>query len=168
MSSSATLTVERLREVLNYDPETGVFIRLVSNNRRHKVGEEAGYLDDKGYVRVGFAGREYRAHRLAWFYMTGKWPAEVDHKNGFKTDNRWTNLREGTHAQNHQNIRRARATNPTGELGVSQRPGRKPCARITIDGRQYTIGHFDSRAEASEAYWMVKAAFHPFAPEARS
>lgn len=98
------LTVERLREVLEYIPESGVFIRRVANSNRVKVGQVAGSLSVWGYLEIRIDGRLYKAHRLAWLYMMGRWPrAQIDHINLVKTDNRWDNLREATQAQNSSN-----------------------------------------------------------------
>ena len=79
------LTQERLKEVLHYDPETGIFMWLVAPNGRIRVGMEAGSSHD-GYIGIKVDRILYKAHRLAWFYMTGEWPAnDVDHwdRNNF-------------------------------------------------------------------------------------
>lgn len=106
-SKQAALTAEKLRHILHYDPETGVFTWMVSPRRRTKVGDEAGNRDYHGYVNITHEGTRYRAHRLAWLYMTGEWPADlVDHKDQNRSNNRWLNLRPATKAQNGQNTRK--------------------------------------------------------------
>ena len=89
MTSEKSLTAERLREVLDYDPDTGVFTRKVRTASSVKVGDVAGSLNGKGYIRIRVDGRLYFAHRLAWLYVHGEWPVDqVDHINGIKNDNR--------------------------------------------------------------------------------
>src|SRR5690349_15052213 len=102
----ASLTQQYLKEILHYDPETGVFIWYTS--RGHcKAGNVAGSLN-LGYILIGICNFKYQAHRLAWLYMTGEWPTfEIDHKNGVSSDNRWENLREATRIINGQNRRKA-------------------------------------------------------------
>ena len=91
------LTAARLRKMLHYDPETGVFTRLWTGN-------VTGCPDAKGYLRIAADGRSYRAHRLAVLYMTGAWPSEqIDHINQVRTDNRWSNLRPATNGENGAN-----------------------------------------------------------------
>lgn len=90
------LTAERLRELLSYDPETGWFTWRVtrSSNGRADAGSRAGALRSDGYRHVTVDQHKYKEHRLAWLYMTGKWPeADLDHKNNTRDDNRFSNLR---------------------------------------------------------------------------
>lgn len=141
-SDSGELTAERLRSLISYDPDTGNFIWLVAH-RGIVVGSEAGSLDrDGGYIQIGVDHRLYRAHRLAWLYMTGDWPIEVDHKNGNRADNRWDNLREATRSQNNANGKR-RADNTSGHKGISwdSRRGRWH-AYININSKRRNLGCF--------------------------
>lgn len=92
------LTQEVLKSLLYYDPETGIFVWLVTR-QRSPAGKEAGGYDEKGYRRICVNGTKVRAHRLAWLYMTGEWPEDqLDHINGLKDDNRFVNLREATNS----------------------------------------------------------------------
>lgn len=146
------LTAERLREVLHYDPETGVFTWLGRSRRRGLV---AGYTETVGYhvifVGTRAAGKLYKAHRLAWLYMTGEWPTDmIDHANGNKTDNRWVNLRAADRSRNLINSRRRR-DNTTGFKGVSLNRGRY-MASLTKGGKTMNLGRFDTAEEAHEAY----------------
>src|SRR5690606_34614864 len=98
------LTQQRLKELLYYDPETGIFTRLVGRSGpRARAGDVAGSDNGKGYIRIYVDGRPYKAHRLAWFYMHGEWPEEIDHRNGERADNRLSNLRPVTRQQNNLN-----------------------------------------------------------------
>jgi hypothetical protein len=152
----APLTLERLKAVLHYDPGTGIFTRIAHvGTRCDLVGKEAGGKR-KDTVRIAVDDRRYRAHRLAWFYMTGRWPdPEVDHKNRNPLDNRWENLREATSAINKHN-RGAESRNKVGLLGVSPAPAGKFKARI--DGRH--LGVFDTPEEAHSAYLKEKRERH--------
>jgi hypothetical protein len=72
-----SLTAERLREVLDYNPETGVFTWKVRTSIRVVAGKVAGSVGKRGYLIIGVGGRNYYAHRLAWLHMTGEWPIAV-------------------------------------------------------------------------------------------
>jgi outer membrane protein assembly factor BamB len=152
------LTAERLRELLAYDAETGVFTWRVKRNGALGIGSVAGSAE-KGYWRVHIDGRLYRAHRLAWLYSYGKWPADqIDHINESKSDNRLCNLREIDNAGNQQNIRRARVSSKTGIRGVVEISSGKYGAYICIAGRQRYIGVFTDKHVASRAYESARAA----------
>ena len=89
-----TLTAAQLRELLQYDPETGVVTRLVKSSNGIKVGDVAGTADARGYILIRVDGWLHLAHRLAWLHMTCEWPkGMIDHINGVRDDNRWSNLR---------------------------------------------------------------------------
>lgn len=145
------LTHERLLAVLRYDPITGKFTWLVRKSRRTHPGSEAGYITPEGYVEISLDGENYKAHRLAWFYMTGEWPKKLtDHKDNVRWNNRWSNLREADNAQNSRNSRR-RSDNQSRLKGVVLRP-RGWKAHITINGKQTGLGFFPTAEEAHEAY----------------
>ncbi len=147
------ITAKRLREVLHYDPKTGVWTRLVSTANRVKVGDTAGNVNTSGYLQVVVDCRFYLAHRLAWFYMTGAWPVDqIDHINGIRDDNRFSNLRQATNSQNKANSKR-RSDNKSGYKGVhwDERAGRFK-AHFRNDGKVIDLGYFDSPDEAHVAY----------------
>ena len=155
------ITQEKLKELLSYDPSTGLFRWRI---KRSGVRFESapGTTNDSGYVLICLFRRDYRAHRLAWLWMTGKWPAaQVDHRNGVRNDNRWENLREATREINGQNLRSAKSHNRrTGVLGVGL-IGKKFSARIGVSGNEIHLGVFDSTTEAHAAYVEAKRRFHP-------
>ncbi len=98
------ITQEYLKIILEYNPETGKFKWLVKTSNRIKIGMEAGTLRSNGYLKTNINGQLYYNHRLAFLYMTGRWPTHnIDHINGSKDDNSWINLREATHSQNNKN-----------------------------------------------------------------
>lgn len=173
------LTRGRLFELLHYDPETGTFMRLAAARPQsaHYFDKPIGYIkrgtvaDGGGYHMINVDGRVYRAHRLAWFYMTGAWPdADVDHKDGNRANNRWGNLRAATRSQNIANSRRPRDS-LTGVKGVTFDKGRgKWVAQIGVgmcDAGYYNtkfLGRFDNIDDAAAAYReAAEARFGEFA-----
>lgn len=158
------LTQKGLKEVLNYDPITGIFTWGISNSNRVKVGDFTGTLRNDGYIAIGVIGRSYLAHRLAWLYMTGEMPTYfIDHINGNRADNRFCNLREATNQQNMQNLIKPQERSTTGFLGVSfDKPNRKYVAKIRINGKNRHLGSFATPEEASVAYLSEKRKHHEF------
>jgi len=158
------LTAERLRELLHYDPETGLFVWKVRTSNRTKVGKVAGSLHEPtGYTFISIDRRTYKAHRLAWLHVTGHWPAEwIDHINGNRADNRMSNLREANASLNQQNLRSARGNTDSGLLGVYRNDKKnKPWrACINVAGKWRQIGNFKTPHEAHEAYLAAKRRLH--------
>lgn len=155
------LTQAILMEVLSYNPDTGIF---TSYRTRKAVGwiSEHGRGDKKvPYIKISVLGREHYAHRLAWLYMTGSWPAnEVDHEDIDGMNNRWLNLRDATHAQNGHN-QGLRRNNKSGVKGVSWSASRnKWQATITINGREKGLGRFETIEEATAARRIAEAEHH--------
>lgn len=166
--AAANITLAHLRELLEYFPESGLFIWRVSRGRfgnTCKAGGIAGCLRPNGYIVIEIDGRNYRAHRLAFFYMTGAWPKDqIDHRDTNKANNKWANLREATHAENLQNLRKAHGDNLSCELlGVSwSKHAQKWLAQIQIDGKKQFIGYFHTAETAHVAYLETKRRLHPF------
>ena len=160
--SNSTLTAERLREVLDYDPETGVFTRLVWTSNCVRVGDAVrGCPDGDGYLRIRVDKASYQSHRLAWLWVHGEWPVhQIDHINGVKHDNRLINLRDVTQSVNTQNLKRARANNASSLLGVAPDYYRWK-SQITADGVTFHLGTFDTPEEAHQAYIGAKRLIHP-------
>jgi hypothetical protein len=154
-----TLTADRLRAVVSYDPETGIFRRLTGPRQGKAI---AGIDISTGYVRFWVDGGMYRANRLAWLYMTGQWPTEqIDHRNTVRADNRWANLREASRSQNKTNCH-AYANNTSGIKGVSPsgRANKPWAAAISKDGVTRRIGRFVTKAEAARAYAEAASRLH--------
>lgn len=158
------LTQAQVRELFNYDPDTGLFTRLKTTGPRGQVGDTAGCDGGSGYILVMISGSKHRIHRLAFLYMTGSWPtAQVDHINGLRDDNRWSNLREVSNTENAQNQKR-RCTNTSGTTGVSWNKSKnKWCAYLAVTGKRMYLGMFASLDEAiaSRAAADIKYGYHP-------
>jgi hypothetical protein len=147
----------QLKEVLEYNHDTGLFtwIKAVEVRKRadRKVSNVAGYKTNHGYIVIMVKQKEYRAHRLAYLYMTGKFPEnDIDHINHIRDDNRWTNLRDATGSQNQANQAK-RKNNTSGYKGVSWNERDKRWrAQIKYMNKHIHIGHYTTAEEASEAY----------------
>jgi hypothetical protein len=161
---NSILTADRLREILSYDPETGVLTWIAPISSRSKPGEPAGTITPLGYVRIGMFREQHLGHRLAWLHVYGKWPnGDLDHINGVRHDNRLVNLREATRSGNNQNIRAARSDSAHGFLGATwSKAAQKWRASICVNRKQKTLGTFDSAEEAHAAYLKAKAELHPY------
>lgn len=145
------LTVSRLKDILQYCPDTGVF-RFKVRRGRIPAGSIAGTYHRGGYVIIRIDYFLYRAHRLAWLYMTGGWPKRIDHKDLNKHNNRWSNLREATSSENLAN-QAAPKTNTSGYKGVTwHRQRRRWQAGIQVNGRHKHLGLFADPEEAHSAY----------------
>ncbi|CAN7496246.1 HNH endonuclease [Phyllobacterium sp. LjRoot231] len=152
-----------LKSVINYDPETGEFTWLRRPNKRFTAGMIAGRISSTGYRVVCLDRKIYRAHRLAFVYMTGLEPPEfVDHIDGDRANNRWENLRLATPSENQHN-RKIPSSNTSGFAGVSyMATKRRWRSQISIDGRNLYLGLFASPEDAHAAYVNAKANLHPF------
>lgn len=151
------LTQERLKQVLHYNHDTGLFTRLGNGP------DNVGSIDGWGYLKIQVDYKIYCAHRLAFLYMTGKWPKnQVDHINTIKLNNWWSNLREANNQQNQENIRKARKQNKCGFLGVSSLSGNRFQATISIKGKKRHLGVFKTPEEAHQCYLIAKRQIHEF------
>lgn len=146
-------TLEMLKEALSYNPETGLFTR---NN-----GKPAGSISDQGYIRIKLQDRSYQAHRLAWLYMTGRKPVEqIDHIDGDRLNNKFSNLREASRLQNnHNSVSKSYVNNLPRGVAIAHPSGRFK-AYIRTDGRQKHLGTFDTPEEASEFYQLAADMLH--------
>jgi hypothetical protein len=164
-TSGTSLTAEQLRAALIYDPETGDFTWRYRPDQRKEwntrfSGKPAGgYRRPNGHMLIAVNYVNYHAHRLAWLYMTGKWPTgEVDHIDTDGGNNVWTNLRDATRRQNGSNTR-IRSTNTSGFKGVSKH-GERWIATITANNHQRYLGIFDTKEEAYAAYVAAAKRLH--------
>ena len=168
MKTLTDLTAARVRELLSYEPETGVF-RWVAHRCNLVEQQVAGHVTKYGYRLIGVDLKTNMAHRLAWLYVSGSWPDdEVDHINGDRDDNRIANLREASRSENQQNLAR-RANNTSGFPGVCwSNQASKWQAGIKVHGRLIGLGQFASAAAAGAAYLAAKARLHTFNPTVRA
>lgn len=158
------LSVSRLREIMDYNPNEGTFIWRVAR-RGVRAGATCGRISVHGYREIGVEGTLYRANRLAWFYVTGNWPqGVVDHVDGDKANDRWSNLRDCSQSQNMGNMAAKRINNTTGHRGVVWDKARgKWRAQICVGGAKRNLGRFSELDAAKQAYANAhKAAFGSF------
>lgn len=170
------ITAELARILLDYDQSTGIF-RWKARARTHfssdrefnrwntrYAGVVAGSPHFSGYIDIGILNQLYRAHHLAWLIVTGAWPFDqIDHINGVRSDNRWSNLRIVTHAENGRN-QRIGTRNKSGKIGVEWHTAtRKWKARIMAHGKRIELGYFDNLDDAIAARTAAEIAngYHP-------
>lgn len=153
MNRQDELTVDDLKKLIDYDPDTGFFYtRKLAGNGSKKPGDKIGGKSH-GYIILRINARQYLAHRVAWLYVYGSWPnLQIDHINLNRSDNRICNLRLASHADNKHN-EGVRRNNRSGFKGVGwcSKTGRWR-ARCHLNGKTHTLGNFDTPQEASEAY----------------
>lgn len=152
------LTQKRLKELLSYDPETGVFVWVVQKSNNIKVGQIAGCVNKvTGYRDIMINGRTYKSSRLVWLYIKGYFPEhQMDHINRIKNDDRWENLRHVSSQCNTRNCNVSK-NNKSGITGVSWRETHKKWyARIMISGKAVHLGSFKSKLDATKARWNAE------------
>lgn len=168
--SGRDFTQAKLKEVLVYDSEDGSFrwADSVKRSRWVSPGEKAGFIDSKGYAKVGLFGRAHLAHRLAWLYVHGTWPEGwMDHIDGDRQNNRIANLRLADPAQNAQNRKRP-ANNSSGCTGVHYSAKNKVwVAMIRAKGFPAWAREFKDKESAIAARLKAKEMFHEFSPNQR-
>lgn len=151
------MDTQKLKMLLRYDPETGVFTRLTKWGSK-QIGDEAGSISPQGYRQIGLMGKTYVGHRLAWLYVYGKWPdGDIDHVNRNRADNRIDNLRDVPRSKNLHNsgARLHSQTKIKGVSLVSLRRGKRPKklwrADISFNGKRTFLGAFYTIEEATAA-----------------
>jgi hypothetical protein len=161
VAKTEKLTVERLREVLHYDPLSGVFTWLTNRGSRGRVGKVAGCVKVGRHTLIMIDKVLYKAHRVAFLYMTGRWPdPDCDHRDLEKSNNIWGNIREATRSQNMANTP-LRLTNKSGLKGVSWSASHNGWkAQITINYKNNYLGTFKTKEEAPSAYCGAARACH--------
>jgi hypothetical protein len=161
--SRNNITANYVRERLEYNHETGVFLWLSTKSTRVSKGDVAGYTNDSGYRVIRFMGHIWRAHRLAWLYMYGEMPdGEIDHINHDRADNRISNLRIVDRGENARNTS-LRSDNKTGYCGVRKQKNGKYSANISKNGVSTNIGTFLTIEGAAIARQQaeLRMGFHP-------
>ena len=156
MTARSQLTQEKLKSIVNYDPQTGFFTWRANLANGFQAGERTGYLNksrDGYYLETMVFGVRYRDNRLAFLWMTGAFPPNhVDHRNGDSQDNSLGNLRAATSSQNAANSKLSKL-NKTGFKGVSLgKHAKRFRASIKVDGKFIGLGSFDTAIEAHKAY----------------
>lgn len=153
VQSRSELTQERLREILHYDPDTGEFRWRQRLSYGVQVGDIAGSLAQTRCWCIQIDGCTYRAHQLAWLYMTGAWcRPTIDHRDRNPANNRWSNLRQATPSNNNAN-RGCHRNNTSGFKGVHlDRETGRWVARLRKDGRSHYLGRFPTPEAAHAAY----------------
>ena len=158
------ITYEYLSECLSYEPVTGLFtwkerppnhfstIRAWKSWNTRSKGHSPGYVDAEGYSTFAVNRVLLKAHRVAWMLMTKKWPEhDIDHINGIRNDNSFSNLRSASRKENSHNQKR-RSSNTSGCMGVNKRVGTENWrVRISHNGKQIHIGDYPSLEEAVSA-----------------
>lgn len=158
-------THQRVLELLDYEPETGLFHWKSHRTGTAPKGAAAGSLqvnkNGTRYTRICIDGTNLSAHRLAWFYVHGAWPKDqIDHADGNGLNNRIGNLREANSFQNAQN-RRIKRTNKSGIKGISWKKSRQKWqAQIECNGIAFHLGSFATKEEAGQAYADAAARLH--------
>jgi len=154
-----TVSQDQLKQLVHYDPETGIFTWLVNRQPGIRIGDVAGTLRDDGYIRIQVAGERKYASHWAWLYMTGEYPPyEVDHEDRNRSNNSWRNLRSATKSLNCAN--RPKRVRESGLLRGTTRNGGKFTAQIRVRGEHRYLGTYDTEEEAHAAY--AKAALPEF------
>lgn len=148
------MNIERFKEVLNYDMETGIFTWRIRMGKRAPEGGVAGCTvttKGKSYRYIKINGKRYFAHRIAYSMVTGEIPDQVDHKDGNGINNKWENLRSSCYSDNNKNKRRP-SNNTSGHIGVSWHVVHKKwCSRIKVNQKQIYLGIFDDINDAIKA-----------------
>jgi HNH endonuclease len=149
-----TLEIEILKEKLEYNADTGLFIWKTN-------GKVAGNLMTNGYITIRINGKQYLAHRLAIYYTLGFFPPEfTDHINGNRSDNRISNLRCVTRVENNENHRSPSKNNKVGLLGVTLNKYGKYISTIRVDNKKIYLGTFSTDVEAHNRYLQEKRKLH--------
>jgi hypothetical protein len=174
--AASDLTAARLRELLHYAPDSGVFTwlsrpaamfassRAFGTWHTRYSGKPAGSETSiNGYRTIRLIDRNQSAHRLAWLWMTGEWPkGEIDHINGVRTDNRMANLRDVSRTMNAQNLRQTKKVSslPMGVFFNARKKARAYSSNVQVDGKTKHLGYFETVDEARQTYLTAKRLHH--------
>lgn len=153
--ATANLTPQRLRELLTYDLESGVFTRNTSTGGSY-AGAISGYKAPDNRIKIYVDGKNYNAHRLVWLYVYGYIPdIDIDHIDGDPSNNRLANLREVSHKVNLQNRKGPTKRNELGMMGVIRNKARYG-AQIKVDGERVWLGTYDTPELAHSVYMHAR------------
>ncbi|WON77812.1 HNH endonuclease signature motif containing protein [Serratia sp. UGAL515B_01] len=148
MKKAVVINQSEVKRLLKYCPESGLFTWAIKPSAGVDCGNVAGTKNTQGYISILIKRKSYKAHRLAWLYMTGHIPNWVDHVNGVRDDNRWVNLRECTPQQNAINAK-LRKDSSSGVKGVYwHATTKKWTAQANCKGKRVHLGRFSSIEEA--------------------
>lgn len=155
------MVLDSIRELIRYEPETGMFYWLKYRGGNAKPGRVAGTTNAAGYVQITVNCKLYYAHRLAWLFSHGEMPDfEIDHRDGDPSNNRISNLRPATASQQKFNTK-IRKNSSTGVKGVSYDSQRgKFMARVKTEGVYVLRKRFDSLEEAETAVRNTRKSSH--------
>ena len=169
MRQNNSITQDELKQLMEYNPETGNLIWKVSRGKS-KVGKVAGRTTAEGYIQIGIYGNQYQAHRLVWLYVYGEFPEyAIDHIDGDKANNTISNLRicPRNMKDNGQN-RKTHKNNTSGYPGVHfVKQQQNYRASIMADGKKYILGRFNTAELAYEARLNAQKDLWQFQPEPR-
>lgn len=144
------ISQERLLELFNYNPDSGIFIELTKRKNKN-IGDILGTMSGQGYLVGVVDKKQYKLHRLAYLYMTGEIPDKIDHKNHITTDNRWKNLRNVSAFDNMQNTKMS-VRNTSGCVGVFwNKTNLRWESRINVNKKRIFLGSFELYHEAVNA-----------------
>ena len=151
-----------IEDRITYNPDTGLFKWLDTEGSGVFKKDWFAGTEDNGYLKIRINQKGYRAHRLAWYLMTGDWPKhQIDHIDGNRANNKFSNLRDVTCSVNMQNMKKPSSSNNSGFLGVHFDSARqKYTSRLTINGKKLFLGRFDSAEEAYDVYLAAKRKLH--------
>ena len=161
-ATKGAVTAALVRKLFAYDPESGALTRIVRTSKSVKLGDVVGCISGTtGYRVASINSRPYAVHRLIWLHVHGEWPpANIDHINGVRSDNRIANLRCASKSENGMN-RGAPINNSSGFKGVYwHRAAGKWLAQIVVDGKHHYLGLFDCSIAAHEAYKQASDQLH--------
>lgn len=179
MAATNLKPIPYIRECFSYELDPGVLwwrerpLSHFTDEHRQRIWNskfaktKAGHIDGSGYIQIRVDWKMIQAHHIIWALMTGEWPKnQIDHRNGKRDDNRFSNLREATPSEQNQNVA-LRKDNQAGLTGVHQRGSGRWRAAISARGRRHSLGSFDTKEEAHAAYLDAKNRLHQFQPQPR-
>lgn len=161
--SKPIITQQRLKDILSYNPRSGIFTWTAPTSNRAKLGGSAGTIMQTGYMCIGIDGFQYLTHKLAYLYVTGEYPQYIDHIDHNPLNNSFDNLRPASHLENCRN-RKLRSTNSSGVNGVSWSKSRSKWeAKIRHNGKTIHLGRHKELEDARIARKQadIKYGYHP-------